>query len=55
MLCLPTASGCHFSLKRRLRNVAVFWAALSQGNQLADASTYNGYGVQDMAGKEIFG
>src|SRR5271169_3463870 len=26
-LCLPTASGCHFYWERRLRNVAVFWAA----------------------------
>jgi hypothetical protein len=32
-----------------------FWAALSQANLLDDASTYNGYGVQERAGKEIFG
>jgi hypothetical protein len=39
--CLPTASGCHFYWERRLRNVAVFWAAPSQANQLDRASTYH--------------
>jgi hypothetical protein len=31
--------------ERRFRYIPILWAALSQGNRLDHASTYNGFGV----------